>query len=591
MSATTLENTFAWVFASGLVRAPFTLLWHAGEPLVVSRAFYEQAIALLERYNRLPVAIHHALQTNATLIDDAWCRFFLAHEIFPGVSVDGPAFLHDRHRRTRQGKGTFDRVLRGIRLLRDHDVPFYVISVLTAESLLYPDELFDFYQEQQIPTVAFNVEEIEGPHTTSSLLGVEMRQRFRRFFSRFMDLALAADPPLAVREFDTSACALRGPRFGPGSRTQENKPWAIVNVDCEGNFSTYSPELLGISSASHGSFALGHVERDSLESVIAREKFQELEEEIRQGVERCQQTCSYFAFCGGGAPANKFFEKGTFAATETLFCRLHKQVCLDVTLERLEGVGGHLEAAVEPRGSCPARGKWPETDFGAPLIVAPFFHLDVDWAARLSLGISAGQTAAGAGPSATWRPATAAELSLLVRDPMEPLTREELPGCCCVFAVPVHLRSAFCNLLAAAQENGRICPDDFDVFAGEVARFLAFKQLTLPVGAAVELAVNLPGQTVVLAAPSLWGLINLGEDAAAVVLENGPGGHAATCADGPVRIHTEAGEGIRLPAGRPVGSVRLGGDESQVWLLIQRPAGTPLEHTPTGLAACPDAEE
>ncbi len=217
MSLETLERTFSWVFSSGLVRAPFVLLWHAGEPLVVPPSFYEQAISLLERCNLPKVEVYHALQTNATLIDDEWCRFFVKHEVHPGVSVDGPEFLHDRHRRTRQGKGTLDRVLRGIRLLQEHAVPFYVITVLTADSLLYPDELFDFYQQQQIRSVAFNVEEIEGPHTTSSLLGVEMRERFRRFFSRFMDLALAADPPLTVREFDTSAGALLGPRYGPGS--------------------------------------------------------------------------------------------------------------------------------------------------------------------------------------------------------------------------------------------------------------------------------------------------------------------------------------------------------------------------------------
>ena len=338
MSLATLDQTFAWVFSSGLVREPFVLLWHAGEPLVAPVAFYEQAITLLQRHNRPGLEVYHALQTNATLIDADWCRFFLEHDVHPGVSVDGPAFLHDRHRRTRQGKGTLDRVLRGIRLLQEYDVPFYVITVLTAESLLYPDELFDFYRDQQIDSVAFNVEEIEGPHTTSSLLGVEMRERFRRFFTRFANLA-SADPPLAVRELDTCLGAILGPRFGAGSRAQENKPWAIVNVDCEGNFSTYSPELLGVSSPRHGSFALGNVARDSLEAVIASERFQRLEEEIRQGVEQCRQTCPYFAFCGGGPPANKFFETGSFATTETLFCRLHKQVCLDVTLARLERGG------------------------------------------------------------------------------------------------------------------------------------------------------------------------------------------------------------------------------------------------------------
>ncbi len=50
----------------------------------------------------------------------------------------------------------------------------------------------------------------------------------------------------------------------------------------------------------------------------------------------CREGCAYFPFCGGGAPANKHFENGTFASTETLSCRLHLKVCLDVTLALLE---------------------------------------------------------------------------------------------------------------------------------------------------------------------------------------------------------------------------------------------------------------
>jgi uncharacterized protein len=336
MSLETLETTFAWVFSSGLVRAPFTVLWHAGEPLVVPLAFYEAAVVGLDLANRAGVDVHHSFQTNGTLIDATWCDFFRRHDIEPGVSVDGPAFLHDRQRPTRGGKPTLDRVVRGIRLLREHGIPFYVITVLTADSLDCPDELFDFYQEHGIQTVCFNVEEIEGPHTTSSLGGAGTEERFRRFLMRFLDLAGAAEPPLSVREFDTSAGALLGVRYGPGDRTQENRAWSIVNVDCDGNFSTYSPELLGLSCPRHGPFALGHVARDRLEDVIASEHFRRLDDEIGRGIEMCREGCSYFAFCGGGPPANKYFENGTFASTETLFCRLHKKACLDVALARLE---------------------------------------------------------------------------------------------------------------------------------------------------------------------------------------------------------------------------------------------------------------
>ncbi|MGL4552992.1 MAG: cyclophane-forming radical SAM/SPASM peptide maturase GrrM/OscB [Gemmataceae bacterium] len=336
MALPTLDQTFEWVFSSGLIRDPFTLLWHAGEPLVMPIAFYRDAIRLLELHNERKVEVRHSFQTNATLIDAAWCHFIREHSLYMGVSVDGPGFLHDRHRRTRQGEGTLDRVLRGVRLLVEADIPFYVISVLTAESLDYPDELFDFYRDHGITSVAFNVEEIEGPNTTSSLSGAGMAARFRRFLTRFVELAMGADPPLPVREFSNSVGAVLGDRFGPGARTQENRPWGIVNVDWEGNFSTYSPELLGLPSPRHGGFALGHVARDSLASVVATERFARIEEEIARGVEMCRASCDYFAFCGGGAPANKHFENGTFASTETLFCRLHKQVCLDVAVGWLE---------------------------------------------------------------------------------------------------------------------------------------------------------------------------------------------------------------------------------------------------------------
>jgi uncharacterized protein len=352
MSPDTLDKTFRWVFASGLVRAPFVLLWHAGEPLVLPVSFYETAADLLRRHNAADVPVLQSFQTNATLIDADWCAFLRRPDVHLGVSVDGPDFLHDRHRRTRQGRGTLDRVLRGIHLLHEQGIPFEVITVLTADSLDYPDELFDFYRANGIGSVGFNVEEIEGPHTASSLQRAGTPERFRRFLTRFLTLARAADPPLLVREFESSAAVLPSVRrCGPDARTQENKPWAIVNVDCEGNFSTYSPELLGVSSPTHGAFALGNVTTDTLEAVVASPRFRRLEEEIGRGVEMCRDSCAYFPFCGGGPPANKYFENGTFASTETLFCRLHKQVSLDVTLGLLEQSAKTAGPAPRPEGA------------------------------------------------------------------------------------------------------------------------------------------------------------------------------------------------------------------------------------------------
>src|SRR5213078_810591 len=94
--------------------------------------------------------------------------------------------------------------------------------------------------------------------------------------------------------------------------------------------------LLGLSSPRHGPFVLGNVATDSLESVLASPRFLALDEEIGRGLEMCREECRYFGLCGGGPPGNKFFENGSFASTETLFCRLHKKACLDVTADWLE---------------------------------------------------------------------------------------------------------------------------------------------------------------------------------------------------------------------------------------------------------------
>ena len=121
-----------------------------------------------------------------------------------GSASTDPRSCTTAHRRTRRGGGTFEKTLQGMRRLHDHGIDFNTITVLTADSLAYPDELFDFFVENGVTSVSFNVEEIEGPHVASSLARSGTEERFRRFYSRFLDLVLAADRPMEVREFETA---------------------------------------------------------------------------------------------------------------------------------------------------------------------------------------------------------------------------------------------------------------------------------------------------------------------------------------------------------------------------------------------------
>ena len=119
----TLRNLFSQVFASGWVRDGLSVVWHAGEPTVLPIAFYRDAFAMVESLRPHDLPVVHSFQTNGTLIDEAWCAFFAEAKVNLGVSIDGPRHLHDRNRLTRSGRGTFDRTIAGIRLLRRLGVP------------------------------------------------------------------------------------------------------------------------------------------------------------------------------------------------------------------------------------------------------------------------------------------------------------------------------------------------------------------------------------------------------------------------------------------------------------------------------------
>ena len=304
MSDATLQRVFQFVFSSGIVEQGFTVVWHAGEPTVLPVAYYERAVEIARAHNPGGLRVGHSFQTNGVLIDDGWSEFFKTHSVNVGVSVDGPAFLHDRNRKTRKGTGTHHRVMNGIRKLKSRGVPFHVISVLTGESLDYADELYDFYVEHGISEVAFNIEEIEGPHASSTLGGDGVEDRFRRFISRFFDLVARDDMAVSVREFDSLIPMILGDRVEDFPPTQENAPGAILSIDCDGNFSSYSPELLGLASSQYGDFAIGNVNTDTLASAIAGEKFRNMSSDIARGLSKCRGTCEYYSLCGGGAPVN-----------------------------------------------------------------------------------------------------------------------------------------------------------------------------------------------------------------------------------------------------------------------------------------------
>ncbi|MDR1305906.1 MAG: anaerobic sulfatase maturase [Verrucomicrobiales bacterium] len=121
-------------------------VWQGGEPTLRGLDFFRRAVALQRRHAGGKV-IRNALQTNGTLLDDAWGDFLAEHRFLVGVSIDGPEPLHDRHRQRRDGGGTWASALRGLRVLRRHGVEFNTLTVVHRDNARRPLEVYRFLRD------------------------------------------------------------------------------------------------------------------------------------------------------------------------------------------------------------------------------------------------------------------------------------------------------------------------------------------------------------------------------------------------------------------------------------------------------------
>lgn len=138
-------------------------VWQGGEPTLLGVDFFKRVIELQKPFVGTKT-ITNSLQTNGTLLTDEWCYFLKKNNITVGVSLDGPREIHDRYRRDNEGGGTFDRVMRGLRLLQKHGVDYNVMACVAMETAKHPIDVYRFFKDEHVEFIQFTpiVERMPG---------------------------------------------------------------------------------------------------------------------------------------------------------------------------------------------------------------------------------------------------------------------------------------------------------------------------------------------------------------------------------------------------------------------------------------------
>ncbi len=280
-----------------------TFGWQGGEPLLMGIDFFERAIALQEQYKRPGTRIINTLQTNGTLVDEAWGEFFKAHDFLIGLSLDGPQAMHDAYRRDKGNTPTWERVMRARDILHKHGVEYNILCTVHQANADHPVEVYRFFRDevgaqfvQFIPIVRRDNDTGYQEGETLTTHSVSARQ-YGDFLSGVFDEWVRHDVGrVYVQIFDVALAAWIGQR--PGLCIFE--PTCGLGLAMEHNGDLYACDHFV-----EPRYRLGNIVETPLVELVAAEAQRKFGQDKRDTLPQQCRDCAVRFICNGGCPKNR----------------------------------------------------------------------------------------------------------------------------------------------------------------------------------------------------------------------------------------------------------------------------------------------
>ena len=276
-----------------------TFSWHGGEPLLAGIDFYRKAVGYQKKYQPSGSKIINGIQTNGTLLNNAWCRFLSEERFIVGISIDGPGELHNCNRRTREDYNTFLNVLRGYELLQMHGVLPEILCVVNAENVCNPLIVYNFFKEIGTKYVSF-LPLVE--RNTDSPAGVTRNsvpsEEFGIFLSTIFDEWVEKDiGKIKIQIFEEAA------------RTAFNQEHTlcIFKVNCGGvPVVEYNGDFYSCDHYIDEEHRLGNISEHSLSYFLDNRAQKNFGEAKSLTLPKYCIECEVRSMCNGECPKNRF---------------------------------------------------------------------------------------------------------------------------------------------------------------------------------------------------------------------------------------------------------------------------------------------
>ena len=309
--------------------------WHGGEALLRPIAFYQRALQLQRRYARGRQVVN-SIQTNGTLLTPEWCEFLRENGFLVGISIDGPRDVHDAYRRTSADGPSFDRVMQGLQLLKDHHVEWNALAVVNNLNVEQPREFYRFFKDIGCQYLQFApiVERIvsrddgltlapgmqEGGRLTSHSI---TPSQWGRFLCELFDEWVVADVgSIFVQIFDATLANWVGVTPGICSLSAHCGHAAVM----EHNGDVYSCDHFVFPE-----YRLGNLNEKTITEMVYSPQQQRFAQMKTAMLPRQCRECPFLFACHGECPKNRFLRDKYGNAGLNYLCEGYRQFFSHVT--------------------------------------------------------------------------------------------------------------------------------------------------------------------------------------------------------------------------------------------------------------------
>lgn len=292
--------------------------WHGGEPTVLGLDYFWGIVALQRKHQPPNRRITNGIQTNGTLLDEEWCRFLASEGFAVGISLDGPQELHDLHRVTRDQSPTFERAIRGYKLLQEHQVSTEVLCVVNADNVRHPLQVYRFFRDLGASYITFLplVEPQPGAPDGVSLRTVPS-EAFGDFLCSIFDEWTGQDiGRIKVQIFEEAARTAFG---------QEHTLCVFRETCGDVPVIEHSGDFYSCDHYVDVEYCLGNIRETHLVDLLESPAQRAFGQAKLDTLPRACRVCEVGAMCNGGCPKNRILRTPDGQAGLNYLCAGYKR--------------------------------------------------------------------------------------------------------------------------------------------------------------------------------------------------------------------------------------------------------------------------